>query len=333
MRHRLKKMLCPFCLAKVTFQRSKPKGSLVMIYTCPQCGEQIPALYVREYWRYPPVLVNAIGFRQHGKTLYFASLFYTLKKLSLAEHWSDFFTMGLNEDSLDTVYHNVSMLEHGKLPDSTPKNFPRPTIVRVHGIPLHPNRTLLCYDTGGECFEKPTQLIQFAGFVRRAERVLFLISLTDLDDPGAEMYKLLNTYLVGMGELGASTHHQDLVVVYTKADTLSVWLTGSEKVTEYLRHGVFEDVANQGHYIKRMCLESQRLHDFTRHTLKASEFLNAVRANFRRVTFSMISALGAEPEGNQLPVGIVPRRVLDPLLWTMEESMPRWKQCFHRWKK
>ncbi|MCP4399862.1 MAG: hypothetical protein GY801_21475 [bacterium] len=129
---------------KTTFQQSKPDGAFATIYSCPDCGEQVPALYVREYRRYPPVVLNAVGFRQHGKTLYFSSLFYSLKKLSLADHWPNFFTMGLNEDSLDTVYENVAMLESGKLPDSTPKNFPRPTIVQVHGIPLHSNRTLLC---------------------------------------------------------------------------------------------------------------------------------------------------------------------------------------------
>jgi hypothetical protein len=114
---------------------------------------------VQDYRKYPPVVVSAVGFRQHGKTVYLSTLFYALKKLDLPTHWPTFFTAGLNEDSLTTIYENVSLLEQGNLPDSTPKNFPRPTMMRVHGVPFQPNCTLLCYDTGGECFEKPTQLV------------------------------------------------------------------------------------------------------------------------------------------------------------------------------
>jgi hypothetical protein len=77
-------MFCPFCLAEVTF--SQEKG-----YICPTCKEQIPALYVQDYQKYPPVVVSAVGFREHGKTVYFASLFYVLKKSSLPQHWSGFY--------------------------------------------------------------------------------------------------------------------------------------------------------------------------------------------------------------------------------------------------
>ena len=45
--------------------------------------------------------------------MYFSSLFYTLKKLTLARDWPEFFTMGLNEDSLDTVYGNARLLAGG----------------------------------------------------------------------------------------------------------------------------------------------------------------------------------------------------------------------------
>ena len=323
-------MVCPFCLkTKIAFNKNKPVGGGTSVHTCPHCGEPVPGLYVRDYRSYRPVVVNAVGFRQHGKTLYFGALFYVLKKLSLAEHWPDFFTLGLNEDSLNTVYENVAMLEKGILPDSTPKNFPRPTMLRVHGIPLHPDRTLLFFDTGGECFERPSQLVRFAGFVRRARTVLFLVSLPDMDDPAKEMHKLLNTYVVGMGELGGVTREQNLVVVYTKADALIKYLDGWEFLTDYLTHGSLEELADQDHYVRRLHTASERLKKFTRDRLQAAEFLNAARVNFKAVKYTMISALGAKPDGNRLPVEIVPRRVLDPLLWMMEKSVPKWKQLWH----
>ena len=242
-------MLCSFCLADVKFKQEKVGGHQSSIHLCPNCNEQVPALYSQDYRKYPPVVISAVGFRQHGKTVYFASLFYTLKKLTLARDWPDFFTMGLNEDSLDTVYGNARMLDAGTLPDSTPKNFPRPTMIRAEGIPMQPDSTLLFFDTGGESFEKPTQLVQFAGFVRRAKAVMLLISIADLEDPRAGMHRLLNTYVVGMGELGGKTRDQHLIVVYTKADRLvSRFSDQWSDIHTYLVEGSVDDMAQTDGY-------------------------------------------------------------------------------------
>jgi hypothetical protein len=326
-------MLCPFCLADVRFKRQRLAANQNSVYLCPACSEQSPALYAQDYRKYPPVVVSAVGFRQHGKTVYFSSLFYTLKKLTLARDWPEFFTMGLDEDSLDTVYGNARLLEGGALPDSTPKNFPRPTLVRAEGIPMQPNCTLLFFDTGGECFEKPTQLVQFAGFVRRAKAAMLLISIPDLGDPRAEMQKLLNTYTVGMRELGGDTQAQHLVVVYTKADQLAARLTGRwEDVRTYLVQGSVDALAQPDGYMQRMRRVSSLLRDFTEQELCAHEFLNAAQANFKSTSFSIISALGAGPEGARLPVAIVPRRILDPLLWVMEKSFSWSGRALRRWR-
>ena len=322
-------MLCSFCLDDVRFKQEKIGGHLASIYLCPTCNEQVPALYSQDYRKYPPIVISAVGFRQHGKTVYFASLFYTLKKLTLARDWPDFFTMGLNEDSLDTVYTNARMLDAGALPDSTPKNFPRPTMIRSEGMPMQPDCTLLFFDTGGECFEKPTQLVQFAGFVKRAKAAMLLISIADMTDVRAEMQKLLNTYVVGMGELGGKTKEQHLVVVFTKADRLVSCLTGQwSDLYGYLVEGAVDDMAQTDGYIERMQQISARLYDFTEQELQAHEFINAAEANFKSINFSIISALGTEPQGARLSVQIIPRRILDPVLWVMEKSFSRSDRFF-----
>ncbi len=325
-------MLCPFCLADVRLKQEKVTGHLASIYLCPNCNEQVPALYAQDYRKYPPVVISAVGFRQHGKTVYFASLFYTLKKLTLARDWPEFFTMGLDEDSLDTVYGNARMLEGGVLPDSTPKNFPRPTMLRAEGVPMQPDCTLLFFDTGGECFERPTQLVQFAGFVRRAKVAMLLISAPDLEDPRAGIQKLLNTYVVGMRELGGRTNNQHLIVVYTKADQLATRFTPDwEDLRTYLINGSVDALARPDGYMERMHDISDRLFEFTEQELHAYEFINAAQANFKSLNFSIISALGAAPQGARLPVTIVPRRILDPLLWIMEKSFSSPGRIFRRW--
>jgi hypothetical protein len=325
-------MLCPFHLEDVGFKQSLAEGRHAPTYQCPTCGEMVPILYVQDYGRYPPIVVSAIGFRGHGKTVYFAALFYALKKLRLSRHWSRFFTMSLDEDSLDTVYHNVEMLEGGVLPDSTLKNFPRPTVIRLEGVPNFQAHTLLCYDTSGEAFEKAREMVQYAGFVRQAKTAMLLLSVPDLDDPPTEMYKLLNNYVLGMGELGGSTRNQHLVVVYAKADELADRLTGQwDDLHTYLSQGSVDGLAHPEGYMGRMHRVSAQLREFTAKELGADEFLSATSACFRSVTFSMVSALGARPQGQRLPVEVAPRRVLDPLLWVMDRSLPGWKRVARSW--
>ena len=83
--------------------------------------------------------------------------------------------------------------------------------------------------------------------------------------------------------------------------------------------------------IERMHDISNRLYEFTEQALSAYEFLNAAEANFKSIKFSIISALGTEPQGAKLSVGIVPRRILDPVLWIMEKSFSRSERIFRRW--
>ncbi|MFC1596923.1 hypothetical protein ACFL5Q_03150 [Planctomycetota bacterium] len=323
-------MLCPFCLSKAGFEQ-QVEGPPGPRCRNADCAELAPALYVQDYRKYPPVVVSAVGFREHGKTVYFAALFYAMKKLKLAQHWLKFFTMGLTEESLQTVYENVGMLERGELPDANPKNFPRPTIVRVTGVPIQPDATLLCYDTGGECFERPTQLIKYASFVKRAQTAMFLISVPNLEDPVREMHRLLETYAVGMSELQTNTKYQHLVVVYTKADMMIDRLARWVNLSSYLREGSMDGMANPQHYMSRLRSVSNDLRDFTGKELGAYEFVNAARQSFRSVEYTIVSALGAEPIGRELPVQIAPRRVLDPLFWLMEKSLPGWRRVLRSW--
>ncbi|OPZ85640.1 MAG: hypothetical protein BWY76_01330 [bacterium ADurb.Bin429] len=322
-------MLCPMCLAEVTFKQETVRGTSVFL--CPGCNQPVPALYIKEYRQYPPVVMSAVGFRQHGKTVYFASLFHLLKKMRMARHWQRFFTMGLDEESLRTVYENVGMLEGGHLPDATPANFPRPTLVRVEGIPHQPNCTLIFYDTSGESFEQPTRLVRDARFVQRAKTAMLLLSVPDMADPSRDLHKLLNTYIVGMAELGAETRAQHLCVVYTKADQMGERMKKWTDIARYLGDGSIERLAQPLKYYEQMALISDRLRAFTRHELEADEFLNATRAYFRGVSFSMVSSLGARPQGKDLTVQVMPRRVLDPVLWTIESSLPDPWRGVKRW--
>jgi len=316
-------MLCPFCLGVVKFAQTRVKNQPA--YSCPDCQEIAPALYVQDYARYPPVVMSAVGYRQHGKTVYFSSLFYTLKRLKVASHWPRFLAMGLSDNCLDTVYGNVALLEGGRLPNSTPKNFPRPTLLRLAGVPKQRDCTLICYDTGGESFEQPQSMVQYARFVQRARTALFLVSVPDLPDTARELYKLLNTYVLGMDKLGADTSNQHLVIVLTKADRLAERLRPYGELGLYQEHGSIARLAEPGEYLAQMHRMSGRIREFMLRELHAEHFIETATTNFASVSFTMISALGGLP-GAEGSLQLVPRRVLDPLLWVLERSLPTWQQ-------
>ncbi|MCL4487058.1 MAG: hypothetical protein M1570_02870 [Chloroflexi bacterium] len=286
-------------------------------------------MYVRDYSAFPPVVLSAIGFRAHGKTVYFATLFKAMA--GLAELWPGFATQPLNEETLQTVYGNVEMLAEGNLPDATPKNFPRPALLRLRSVPMQPDCTLLCYDTGGECFERPTQLVQYGGFVRRARSAVFLVSLPVMADAPKQMHRLLNVYAIGMGELGANTKDQHLIVVYSRADELASRLEAWPDLWSYLAKGGSDGLMNPAGYIGKLCTVSDRLRQFTEEEVRAHEFLNAASEEFRSVSFCIVSSLGAKPVGRRLLTQIAPRRVLDPMFWVAQRSLSGWRQAWRRW--
>lgn len=303
------------------------------MYVCPRCHEVIPTLYVRDYRRYPPVVVSIVGRPGHGKTVFTAALFASLLRDALAHHWPGFCLLPLNEDSLDTVYANVDLLQAGHLPPATPKIFPRPTLVRLEGTPLHPDRTLLFYDTGGEPFEQAAEVEQYASFIRRAQTALFLVNVPGLraaGEPVAEsMRRLLTAYVQAMGQLG-KIDQQHLVVVFTSGDALLPLPSGWEDVETYLQYGALERALERNAYLWLMNTMSNRLRAFTMEVLEARPFLHLAESRFKSVHFSVISSLGAAPQEERLPYAIAPRRILDPVLWMMEQTLSGWRQALRR---
>jgi len=314
-------MLCPYCLADVRFRL---EGG----YFCPDCDERVPSMYVRGYDEYPPKIVSAVGLRGHGKTVYFASLLYILKESPLPAFWQpDSFALSLSDQDLVTVQSNARMLKDGKLPGSTPMNFPRPTMLRVAGIPMwqkQRNCTFVFYDTSGEAFERASELVKYARFARQAQMIMLLISLTDLKDPPHQMQTLLNTYVIGIEDLGGSTRNQDLMVVYTKADEIVDRLSSPpwNNVQTYLAGGSVRSLAEVRGYRRGMYETSNWLYEFTRRELGSNEFVNLAETSFRSVGFSIVSALGAAPDDGQLSTKVNPLRVLDPIIWMMEMAPP-----------
>ena len=192
---------------------------------------------------------------------------------------------------------------------------------------MHRNCTLLCYDASGEVFQKAAEIKEYAGFVKRAQSAMFSISISYLETNyseykrlSQEMYRLLSNYVIGMQNyLGTSTKNQHLVIVYTKADEID-FVGKWQSLGNDLRQGWLESLISMNEYIKGMHRVSTKLRDFTLNELQAHDFVTLVDDDFKSVTFSMVSALGAKAN-RQMSVKISPRLLLDPLLWVMENSL------------
>ena len=325
-------MLCPFCLSNVVFEdrvEQRRNGYQRHYLVCGTCNQPVPRMYADDYWKYPPVVVSAVGFTQHGKSVYFSSLFYALRYLNLSKCWPYFYTQCLNEESLAHVWDGMKELNAGRLPAATAKVFPTPTLLRVDGVPGHRGCTLVMYDTAGESFNRPSQLAQYARFVTRAKTVLFFVSLTHAAREGDEvsevMHRLLETYIVGVRELGTRAGSQRLVVVFTMADVIGSLVGDDWSVYRKLLMGDVLGSVSSYAYIARMNQLSHRLHQFTGNQLEAHSFLSLASSFFRSTSFCMVSSLGAAPDDeNQMSTQIVPRRVLDPMLSVIGNSRTRW---------
>ena len=307
-------MLCPYCL------KDTPK-----VATCLRCKEQLPSLYTQGYSVFnPPVVLSAVGFSGHGKTVYLAALLHTLQH-RLPRAWPGFYRQGLDQNSIDTVKQNLGLLESGNLPESTRRNFPRPSLHLLDKLPKFNSRQLAIYDPPGEAFEDNLAMEKFASFVTLAKTVVFLVSVVDFYKSVAdELHRLMEVYSLGMNSIKANTRRQqqNLVVTFTKADLMinDHFFGKREEITKYLNAEHPNEICDLKNYLARMQFISRELADFTLNDIKAESFFNFSRSHFKKINYCAVSALGTAPEGNRLSEVMQPKRVIDPLLWVIRNS-------------
>jgi hypothetical protein len=290
----------------------------------------IPELYVRDYDKYPPVVVNAIGFTNHGKTVFFSSLLSALRNLCLGSPhlWPDFYTLSVDDRCLREIGEiegRIGLLNAGKQPETIPKVWAIPTMLRLCGLPLPlRNCTLLIYDINGEIFRSGEESREFAGYVKKASTLLFLINIPRLREQNKGLNHLLAAYFIGLANMNAiaTPTHQNVIIVYTAADEMGTQLKEFPKLHNYIRADTFEGIQNVQKYLKRLKEISNDLQAFTidPRGLGEPRFAATAIRKFRKVEFCLISSLGMPPERNRLRFHFAPRRILDPLLLIVADN-------------
>ncbi|MCA9190397.1 MAG: hypothetical protein KDB03_01490 [Planctomycetales bacterium] len=319
-------MLCPFCLKQTEFIRKQEerggnanqRGRVMEYMACPSCESEVPRMYINNYEACPPAIVSAVGFPNHGKSVYLSSLFRLMRSPELDRRWRGYVTWPVNQGSLDRIKAAIREIDDRRLPSATPRVFPTPTLMQVKNLPDTLDRTLIMYDTAGETFRDGNDIGQYADFVARAETVLFFVSLSDLskENRPEELRDLLETYVMGVENLGTTRKTQSLCVVLTKAD---------EYAEQFGSKWPFPETAlflppGEEAYLRPndVYAISRKLRNFFDSALNAEAFLTKADDFFSSVRFTYVSALGERPTlDNRLESDARHCRLLDPILYVM----------------
>ncbi len=312
-------MICPNCLSRDSINFEHEKN----LHRCTSCKEEVPKYYIKLMNEaVKELILGAVGYTGHGKTVYMAVLFKMLKRVTAV--WNRGYYNAVNRESLKKIYADISELERGHLPEATPKVFPKPVIMEMAQIPRYDRKCLILYDTSGEVFKDPEDISEHGKFVLKSPVALFLVSLPNLiqkyeDRWPEQLDHLLNAYILGATAMNTDLTKQSLVVAFSKGDELVPYL--DQDIVEYLQTG---DIDRYGQdtedYLHDMEEISERLEEWLRKK-NCISFLGCAEDKFKVAKFCIFSSLGAAAQGNNLASRLEdqdPKRVLDPLLWALE---------------
>jgi len=318
------RVICPFCLKPHDFMSS---------LECPVYKETVPAAYVRDYNKVPPLWLVTIGFTQHGKTTYLAAL--TLMLESIDKVWDGVYYRHLDQYTLDTIRQWRQEAMQGELPPANPKAVPRPILFNIYNIPESGSRCLVMYDVSGEIYSSLSEVEEYVTSIKQVKTTWFLVSLPDLlsDEEGKTITDLFNVYLSGMENLRIDLRGQNLIVVYTKGDEAVF----PREFKDYLRADPFRGLTRRDTiipgpedfslevYIQGMRDISNQLQEYTRKQVQGgAAFISMAKANGMNLAFCVTSALGESPDSasNRLRADAFRYRVLDPFLWAVILETP-----------
>lgn len=326
---------CPYCLMPTHPKLQRQNRKTVYLCSHSDCALEMPREFV-ERPDVPRAVVGLVGFSGHGKTVYITALFHLLRVMQNV--WRGFYSRGLDSHTIKSFYERIDRFRGGWLPESTPANFPTPSLFHFHEVPHFGEWYLSFYDTAGEIFEDSELVAQQGRFLADSDVAVFIISVTDSGAGwSARIEQLLDTYLNGVYD---AMHvdlrsKQHLLVVLSKSDTLFGRIPAA--IEGFLMKGAYPWYAEQTSHHEMMSQLQQ-----SSHAIRAwlshqgcGGFINKAQDNFRSVEYTLVSSTGAAPVGDRLPSALLdedPRRVLDPFFWVLEKARPRsrWVKLFGR---
>ena len=325
---------CPVC------------GKMTYTVICPHCHNMIP----KEMVEHKGYIISIIGARSSGKTNYITVLIDQLRKYgsklgnlgvlasTVADNHKDCTQERYQSDFYDVLFKRGILPAQTQIGDQKSK-IPLIYTITQKGIkhPLY----LVFYDTAGENFHDPKN-IKNAKFLEESDAVIFLLdtfAIPHIQDTlhiknGNDIQKfdfilgnIINHFKNGDKNKRKAHFSKPMALAFSKIDVLlehSAELADTaipgmslDQNSPYLEGGGvrMDDIETVSDGIKSaLCLWGE------------DGFVNNVENNYQKLKYFGFSALGKSPVSDQVK-DIHPYRVLDPLVWILDElNYPLLKQ-------
>lgn len=307
---------------------------------CPHCHNVIP----KEMVEHKGYIISIIGARGSGKTNYITVLIDQLcrngNKLgnlgvlasAVADDRRDCTQVRYQTDFYDVLFRKGILPAQTKINDTKSKI---PLIYTISQKGMKMPLYLVFYDTAGENFNDPKNIVKNARFLDESDAMIFL-----LDTFGIE--KVQETLGLSKAESDYGLILNNIVFHFKQGDKRKKDIhfkkplaLAFSKIDAVLEHrDKFESMgvaipgmsmAQDSPYLDgggvRMD-DIDAVSDGIMAALKSwgeNNFVNNITSNYRNFKFFGFSALGSQPDSNNHINSIRPYRVLDPLVWILDQ--------------
>lgn len=314
-------------------------GHTTYTVICPHCHNVIP----KEMVKNKGYIISIIGARSSGKTNYITVLIDQLRKYgsklgnlgvlasTVADERKDCTQVRYQTDFYDILFKRGILPAQTKIADQKSK-IPLIYTITQKGVknPLY----LVFYDTAGENFNDPKNISKNVKFLDESDAVIFLLDTFSipyihekLNMKGEIELKydvILNNIIdhFANGDKKKKEAHfkKPMAFAFSKIDTI---LQHSEKLADTSIPGMSIDQNSpylEGGGIQMGDIET--VSDGLKSALCSwheDGFVNNAENHYKNLKFFGFSALGKSPETDNHISDIQPYRVLDPLVWILDQ--------------
>jgi hypothetical protein len=309
---------------------------------CPKCHNQLPTLFHQAHSH----IISIIGARSSGKTHFITVV---INELLNRGHLLDITTIpqDVGEDRNERTTQRYQRVYKGPLIDQqreleqTQKNskdyYPLIYLLKSgqKGFSKSKALYLVFYDTAGENFKDSEELKKLANYVSNSSGIIFLLDTFQVP----EIKKRLQREHVSIPNIGVEfqdVFHQLYSLLQARGglklnakSKIPIALTFS-KIDEVFRHNLLGDdfqdftIREDSSYQTTHHYSKEEMEDVSNDMRSLLEswgeegFIHSVESVFSKHAYFGVSALGATPVGGRLQNKVTPHRVLDPLMWLLD---------------
>lgn len=305
---------------------------------CPHCHNKIPKDMVEK----KGYIISIIGARSSGKTNYITVLIDQLRRngsklgdigilaSSVAENRADCTQIRYQRDFYDVLFKNGTCPAQTRIEDRKSKI---PLIYTIYQKGVQPTY-LVFYDTAGENFHDPKNINKHVKFLDESDAVIFLLDTFSIEYVHEKLnikddielpYNFILNNLIGHFDNAdkdkAEAHYKKpMALVFSKIDAIlqNADLFGDTSIAGMSIDQNSPYLSGGGVNIN----DIEGVSDSLQTALKSwgeSNFVNTVNNKYKNHMYFGISSLGKSPDMNNQIKNIRPYRVLDPLVWILDQ--------------